>query len=127
MKKIALILAAASTFTVNPAGADDKPSAHGGADAVNGASMFVVETQYMVDMAKAAPYLEDHKQWVEKYTGAGVFLFAGPKDSKKGGVIITDRSSKETVAKIMAEDVFVKKGIVSIKVTEFNPLFSFRK
>lgn len=119
MKQLAVAMTLACVFGAT--------AAHAGDQAAAGTRMFVIDTHYIVDPAKAGPHKESHKKWVEKYTANGTFLYAGPKDDKNGGVIIIDGSDRSQVAKIMAEDSFVKEGIVSLKITEFNPLFSSRK
>lgn len=124
MKKFAFLIAAVVTLS---AFAEEKSSAPPVNSQVKVAKMFVVETHYLVDPAKAAPYKEDHKKWVEKYTDNGEFLYAGPKSDKNGGIIILNGSDQRRVAEIMNEDSFVKEGIVGLKVIEFNPLFSSQK
>jgi uncharacterized protein YciI len=127
MKKIVSGLLFAAAFGNAIAGPDYKPSGHDAPDPAKPASMFVVDMYFITDPAKAGPFKESHKKWVEKYTADGTFLYAGPKDDKNGGVIIINGGDKTRVAKIMAEDSFVKEGIVGTKITEFNPLFSSRK
>jgi uncharacterized protein YciI len=89
--------------------------------------MFVVETFYKVDPAAAVPHKASHKEFVEKYIRNGIFLYAGPKQDDTGGIIVMNGSSSDEVARIMNEDSFVSEGIVGMKISEFNALFSSQK
>ena len=89
--------------------------------------MFVVDTFYIVDPALAGPHKAAHKAYVEKYIGEGTFLYAGPKQDNSGGIILMNGRDIEHVSAIIAEDSFISEGIVGMKISEFDPLFSSHK
>lgn len=43
---------------------------------------------YSKPAEQITPYVKSHADWVKKYIDKELFLFAGPKKSKRGGAIL---------------------------------------
>ena len=86
--------------------------------------MFIVDTFYIVDPALAEPHKEAHKVFVQQHTDAGIFLYAGPKLDKTGGIIVMNANDVDEVTEMMQKDAYISAGIVGMNISGFNPLFS---
>ena len=64
--------------------------------------------------------IEEHRAFLRKYVAQGVFLFAGAKVPRTGGVIVVGDIGRERLDAILAEAPFLRLGSASCTVTEFN-------
>ena len=81
--------------------------------------MFIAELGYLKPMADVDAALADHRVYLKAQYDAGVFLFAGPKVPRTGGVIIGRAKSLEEFEAILAKDPLKIRGIAEYKVTQF--------
>lgn len=65
--------------------------------------------------------LDGHRAWLKQYTEEGNFLLFGPYDNHKGGLILAQADSEETLQAILSEDVFYHNGLADYQVTAFSP------
>lgn len=68
---------------------------------------------------KAAPWMAEHKAWLQKGFDDAVFLTAGNLQGESGGGILVQGLSADVLRQRLAEDPFVAHGIVEATVTEF--------
>lgn len=68
---------------------------------------------------KAAPFMAEHKAWLQKGFDDAVFLTAGSLQGEPGGGILVQGLSAEALQQRLAEDPFVAHDIVEVTVTEF--------
>ena len=86
--------------------------------------MFLIITSYITDPAQVEPHRKAHGEWVKRYIDEGVFLFAGPKKSKLGGVILAKGVDRARLLRIIAEDSYVQADLVENQVVEFSSVFA---
>ena len=86
--------------------------------------MFIIHSSYITEPTQIEPYRKAHADWVVKYINEGIFLFAGPKKSKLGGVILAKNIDKQRLLEILSEDSYVKADIVENQVIDFSAVFA---
>ncbi len=83
--------------------------------------MFIIQLTYNGPLAEVDQLLDGHRQFLEKYYAAGVFLLSGRKEPRTGGVILARAESAEKLQEIVAEDPFNRQGVAEYDITEFLP------
>ncbi len=82
--------------------------------------MYLLIVSYTKPADEVAPHIPAHAAWVKKYLDEGVFLFAGPKKSKLGGVILTKSIDKDRLKKIISEDSYVQQDVCEYQIIDFD-------
>ena len=82
--------------------------------------MFVLNVSYTKLPEVVAEHSATHGEWVKKYIKDGIFLCAGPKPSKLGGVILTKSIDKSTLLEIIKGDSFVIHDVAEYQILEFD-------
>ena len=82
--------------------------------------MFLLIVNYTQPTKEVTKYVATHSQWVNKYIDEEIFLFAGPKKNKLGGVILVKSIDKDLLDKVLAEDSFVKEKVAEYQVIDFD-------
>ncbi len=82
--------------------------------------MFLLVVSYIKPTEEVTPHAETHTAWVKKYFDGGIFLMAGPKKSKLGGVILTKSIDKKLLKKIIAEDSYVQSDVAEYQIIDFD-------
>ena len=82
--------------------------------------MYILVVNYSQTPELVAPHIETHGAWVKKYFNEGVFLAAGPKKNKLGGVILAHSIEKEKIMQIISEDSYVKADVADYQVIEID-------
>ena len=67
-----------------------------------------------------ASHVEAHSAWVKKYFDQGVFLAAGPKKNKLGGIILVKAIAKDELKKILSEDSYILADVADYKIIDMN-------
>lgn len=67
--------------------------------------------------------IEEHRAFLRKYVERGVFLYAGAKVPRSGGIIVVGDMPRAELDAILAEAPFLQRGSATCAVTEFNPKF----
>ena len=80
--------------------------------------MFLIDINYIVPLEEVDKQMEGHKQYLQKYFDQKIFIVAGRKVPRTGGLILALADSKEAVEKIITEDPYHK--VADITVTEFS-------
>ena len=86
--------------------------------------MLVIHSTYVRELSRVEPHRQAHGEWVSKYIHQGIFLFAGPKKDKRGGIILAKSIEEETLAKILSEDSYLQAGLVENQIIEFVSAFA---
>ncbi|WP_428951048.1 YciI family protein [Streptomyces sp. cg35] len=81
--------------------------------------MFVLELTYTAPLESVDALLDAHRAWLDEQFGAGVFLAAGRKEPREGGIIIAAGADRATIERITASDPFVTGGVCAYRVSEF--------
>ncbi|KOC89139.1 YciI family protein [Winslowiella iniecta] len=80
--------------------------------------MYLVYLSYYRPVEEVETLLEPHIQWLDRYFAAGVFIAAGRKDPRTGGMIMVKDIDRQRLDAILAEDPFV--AVANYEVTKVN-------
>lgn len=67
--------------------------------------------------------IEEHRAFLRKYVERGVFLYAGAKQPRTGGIIVAADMERSRLEEILAEAPFLRRGSATCTVTEFTAKF----
>ena len=81
--------------------------------------MFVISLHYKADINVIDHHLPAHRDWLQRYYDAGIFLASGRKVPQTGGVIIARQVTRDRLDEILAEDPFATNGLAEYEVIEF--------
>lgn len=83
--------------------------------------MFIVFLRFGAQKARAAEFMEAHNRWIQDGIAAGVFLVVGTLKPQAGGALLAHGLSAEALRERLAEDPFVRHGVVETEVHEIAP------
>ncbi|MFL4395998.1 hypothetical protein RJ729_14280 [Acinetobacter pittii] len=85
--------------------------------------MFVIDINLNPNShVEASLHKESHGNWVIANMEKGIFLYAGQKPDKTGGVVITKDISEKELYDIMNTDSYVINNVINFNILEFNSL-----
>lgn len=82
--------------------------------------MFLLVVNYTQSPEEVSKHVDTHSEWVKKYLEEGIFVFAGPKKSKLGGVILVKSIDKCKLKKIINEDSYVQADVAEYQLIDFD-------
>ncbi|SEA07421.1 YciI family protein [Paraburkholderia sartisoli] len=82
--------------------------------------MYVVNITYTAPLDRVDDALEAHRAFLEQQFNAGVFIAAGPKLPRTGGIILAARIGRERLDAILATDPFAQQQLATYAVEEFK-------
>ncbi|MEO6918609.1 MAG: YciI family protein [Collimonas sp.] len=82
--------------------------------------MYILNISYSQPPAAVQPHIPSHGAWVKQHIDDGSFLFAGPKKSGLGGIILTGAMPKPALLALLAQDSYVQADVVDYQVVEFD-------
>lgn len=82
--------------------------------------MYVINLRYTGALAEIDDALDAHRDYLERYFAAGVFVIAGPKVPRVGGIILASGIQRERLDAIIAEDPFAVQGLAHYDIIEFK-------
>ena len=82
--------------------------------------MYVINITYTASLDRIDDALDAHRAFLTKHFEAGVFVAAGPKLPRDGGIILAVRIEREKLDAILATDPFVVQKLAHYDVTEFK-------
>ncbi|MDP9696897.1 UNVERIFIED_ORG: uncharacterized protein YciI [Arthrobacter globiformis] len=80
--------------------------------------MYVVSLTYKVDQEIVDQHLDAHVDWLKDAFDEGVFIAAGRKVPRTGGVLLS-RADRPTLDGSLAKDPFNVHGVADFEVMEF--------
>jgi len=80
--------------------------------------MYIVSLSYFRPVEEVETLLEPHIQWLDRYFAAGIFIAAGRKDPRTGGIVLVKDIDRARLDTILAEDPFV--AVANYEVTKLN-------
>lgn len=86
---------------------------------VEGATLFVIDIEYIVPLDQVDPHLDAHLDFVNRCYDDGCFLASGPKNPRSGGIILATAASKEAIENLIKEDPFHAHQLADFTITEF--------
>lgn len=82
--------------------------------------MFIIELTYKVSNEEIDKFIDAHRSFLDKHYAAGVFIASGAQVPRKGGIILANAPSRETIQSIIGEDPFFINGLSDYRIVEFN-------
>jgi uncharacterized protein YciI len=82
--------------------------------------MYLLTVTYSQPAASVEPHVASHGAWVKRHLEAGTFLFAGPKKSGLGGVILAKAMPKPRLQQLLADDSYVQADVVDYQIVDFD-------
>jgi uncharacterized protein YciI len=82
--------------------------------------MYVINLIYTAPLERIDDALEAHRAFLTKHFDAGVFVAAGPKMPRDGGIILAVRIERDKLDEILASDPFAQQNLARFEVTEFK-------
>ncbi|WP_295812022.1 YciI family protein [uncultured Apibacter sp.] len=83
--------------------------------------MFIVVLTYHKELREVENYLEDHKQFLDKFYQRGNFITSGRQHPRIGGVILCKACNRQEVENIISQDPFYTNQIAGYQIIEFEP------
>jgi uncharacterized protein YciI len=85
--------------------------------------MLIAITKYIKPLDEVNAHRSEHHQHVKPLIAAGKLLMSGRQSTGMGAVMIAGTKSREEFEQILANDPFVKHGLVEYQIIEFTPVF----
>ena len=82
--------------------------------------MFIVSLHYTQPLAEIDRLMPKHVAFLEECFRAGVFVAAGRRVPRSGGIIIANLQSKDRLDEIMQLDPFVRESLATYEIVEFR-------
>ncbi len=82
--------------------------------------MYVIDLIYTASLDRIDDALEAHRAFLARQFEAGVFVAAGPKVPRDGGIILAVRVERDKLDEILASDPFAQQNLARYEVTEFK-------
>ncbi|VWC21326.1 YCII-related [Burkholderia seminalis] len=90
------------------------------AGTIPGPSMYVIDIHYTASLERIDDALERHRAYLQPQFDKGIFIAAGPKVPREGGMILAARIDRDALDAILETDPFVTEGLATYRVTEFR-------
>ncbi|SAL21579.1 YciI family protein [Caballeronia telluris] len=82
--------------------------------------MYVINLRYTGALAEIDDALGAHRLFLERQFAAGIFIAAGPKVPRDGGIILASGIDRDRLDSILAEDPFAAQKLAHYEVIEFK-------
>lgn len=83
--------------------------------------MFAIILSYKKPLEEIERVTAAHRAYLDEHYAKGVFVLSGRQTNQKGGVILAQASSKESLEQVLALDPFSTEGIADYAIYEFTP------
>ena len=82
--------------------------------------MYVINLSYIASLERVDDVLEAHRAFLTRQFEAGVFVAAGPKVPRDGGISLAAGVERRRLDEILASDPFAVQQIARYEVPEFK-------
>ncbi|MCC8404261.1 YciI family protein [Paraburkholderia sp. MMS20-SJTN17] len=82
--------------------------------------MYVINLTYTAPLDRIDDALDAHRAFLARQFDAGIFVAAGPKVPRDGGIILAVRIERDRLDRILASDPFAEQQLARYEVTEFK-------
>ena len=82
--------------------------------------MYILNVSYSQPPQKVQPHAPGHSAWVKQHLEDSTFLFAGPKKSGLGGVILVRSIPRKELQTLLSEDSYVRAEVADYEVLDFE-------
>ena len=78
--------------------------------------LFLILLDYLRPLPEIDRHLEEHRAFLTRHYAAGHFLLSGRKEPRTGGVIVAWATTRDDIARWIAEDPFHREGLASYEI-----------
>jgi uncharacterized protein YciI len=82
--------------------------------------MFVLNFHNLQDVNDVDKAADQHRAFLDKYIEAGIFLVAGAKIPRSGGIVIAQGVDRAQIEEIVKQAPFERLGLAKIEIIEFK-------
>jgi len=82
--------------------------------------MYVITLTYTASLERIDEALEGHRAFLDRHFESGIFIAAGARVPREGGVILATRVERSRLDQILASDPFAQQKLARYDVIEFN-------
>ncbi|MCD4484044.1 YciI family protein [Chromobacterium vaccinii] len=82
--------------------------------------MYLLNISYIRKPAEVEAHIPSHGEWVKRHLASGNILFAGPKQSGLGGVILARSMPKAALLAILEEDSYLQHDVAEYQIIDFD-------
>jgi uncharacterized protein YciI len=82
--------------------------------------MYLLNVSYSQSPVMVEPHALAHSAWVRQHMDKGTFLFAGPKNSGLGGVILVKSIPRHELQSLLSEDSYVLGDVAEYQILDFE-------
>ncbi len=82
--------------------------------------MFIFKLTYKKPLTEVEKYLQEHRQYLDRYYKTGKFIASGPQEPRVGGVILCNAENFEEATRIYQLDPFFIHDIADYELTQFH-------
>ena len=82
--------------------------------------MFIVSLNYTKPLSDVDALLQQHIVWLDRYFAEGIFISAGRKLPRTGGVILVKNIAREQLEQILQQDPFQQLAEYEITQVSFS-------
>lgn len=83
--------------------------------------MFVILLNYIKPLSEVDRFIEEHREFLERYYASGHFLLSGRKEPRTGGVILSKAETRAEIESIVLNAPFNREKIAEYEIIEFLP------
>ena len=82
--------------------------------------MYLVLMNYVKPIEVVDELLPAHRAFLEENYRKGLFLLSGPREPRKGGIILAQAGSKGELAAVLDQDPFITGGAATYEIIVFK-------
>jgi uncharacterized protein YciI len=82
--------------------------------------MFLVLLTYMKPLDEVDRHMKSHMAFLRRGYREKHFIASGRRVPRIGGVILARASSEEALQEIIAQDPFIREGVATFEIVQFN-------
>lgn len=82
--------------------------------------MFIFKLTYKRPLAEVEKYLQEHRDFLDRYYKTGKMVASGPREPRVGGVILCNAKDIDEATKIYQSDPFFIHDIAVYELTQFH-------
>jgi uncharacterized protein YciI len=82
--------------------------------------MYILISSYTAPLEAVNVQLDNHREWLRSHYEAGRILVSGRRSPINGGVIVIRAESRDEVETLLADDPYVRHGLVSYEIYAFD-------
>lgn len=86
--------------------------------------MYILIVEIIASPEAVEPHAETHRNWVKQYLQEGIFLAAGARKDKRGGVILAKAIDQKLLEARIKEDIYVRAGVAKYDIIAIDCKFA---